>query len=35
VWVWILGIFGFCLAIAFLLGVSVVEIRDTEPDRRK
>lgn len=27
--VWVLGIFGFCLAIAFLLGVPVVEIRES------
>ena len=30
--VWILGIFGFCQAIAFLLGVPVVEIRDRGSD---
>ena len=29
--VWVFGIFGFCLAIAFLLGVPVVEIRGSDP----
>lgn len=30
--VWVLGIFGFCMAIAFLLGVPVVEIPESESD---
>ncbi len=30
--VWVLGIFGFCQAVAFLLGVPVVEIRKSESD---
>ena len=33
--VWVLGIFGFCLAVAFLLGVPIVEIRNSQSDNAK
>ncbi len=33
--VWVLGIFGFCLAIAFLLGVPVAEIRGSQSNNTK
>ena len=33
--VWVPGIFGFCLAIAFLLGVPVVEICGPDADQPK